>query len=85
MADWTLMVRFPDGPYFIRTITSGVPLGSVLGPTLWNVFYYDLLRAEVPPGVQLVRFADDLAILAVARTSVNLEEIVNPTHSAIDR
>ncbi|KAL4092451.1 hypothetical protein QTP88_026952 [Uroleucon formosanum] len=35
-------------------------------------------------GVQLVGFADDLALLAVGETSDTLEEVVNPTLDAID-
>ncbi|KAL4092285.1 hypothetical protein QTP88_026810 [Uroleucon formosanum] len=39
---------------------------------------------DVPEGVQLVGFADDLALLAVGETSDTLEEVVNPTLDAID-
>lgn len=48
-------------------VTCGVPQGSVLGPTLWNLFYDGVLRLEVPDGVVLMRYADDLAIIVQQR------------------
>lgn len=34
-------------------ITCGIPQGSVLGPTLWNVLYDEVLRLRVPPLVKM--------------------------------
>ncbi|KAH8273754.1 hypothetical protein KR018_011937, partial [Drosophila ironensis] len=48
-----------------QKVTGGVPQGLVLGPTLWNLMYDWILRITLPPGVKIVGFADDIAIVAV--------------------
>lgn len=74
MSDRTMIV--PGGA--ARTVTAGVPQGSVLGPTLWNIFYDPLLAIPVPAGVRLIAFADDVAIVGSARTGELLEQVLNP-------
>lgn len=48
-------------------ITAGVPQGSVLGPLLWNVMYDGIFKLKVPEEVQIVGFADDVAIIVQAQ------------------
>lgn len=60
------IVLSADGQTVEREINSGVPQGSVMGPTLWNILYDGLLEAEQPEGVQLIGFADDIAMTIIA-------------------
>lgn len=64
-----------------RPVSCDVLQGSVLGPTLWNVAYDILLSL----GVQLVGFADDLAVVGRAATAQQLEKRMNPALWDIDR
>ncbi|XP_017881850.1 uncharacterized protein LOC108625978, partial [Ceratina calcarata] len=48
-----------------RVVDCGVPQGSVLGPLLWNLAYDAVLRADLPHGVYVICYADDIFILAV--------------------
>ncbi|KAL4096908.1 hypothetical protein QTP88_021783 [Uroleucon formosanum] len=67
-----------------RQVTCGVSQGSVLGPALWNVTYDSLLKMNTSSVVQLVGFADDLAVVGMAVTGQQFEKAINPTLTAID-
>ena len=58
-------------------MSAGVPQGSMLGPTLWNVAYDEVLRLRMPIGVRSLAYADDLALLVKARTREDVEQAVN--------
>lgn len=66
-------------------VSCGVPQGSVIGPLLWNVFYDGLLRMKLPTGVQLVGFADDIAVVGTARTTDLLESVMNSALEVVAR
>lgn len=59
-----------------RRLSAGVPQGSVLGPTMWNVLYDGLLREQMPEGVKLIAYADDVAITAMAKNKAQVERLL---------
>lgn len=67
-------VALPDGGSCCSAVWRGVPQGSVLGPDLWNVLYDGLLSIPLPRDVEIVAFADDIALVATAQVPFLLEE-----------
>lgn len=59
-------VIFKDssGEHQNRTVTAGVPQGSVLGPLLWNLTYDWVLEVKEWSGCSVVCYADDTFVLA---------------------
>ena len=56
---------------------AGVPQSSLLGRILWNTMYDGVLRLRLPNGTTIVGFADDIAIVSVAKTVREIEEKTN--------
>lgn len=65
-------------------VTRGVPQGSVLGPTLWNILYNDVLNLDVGSDVTLVAYADDLAAVVKSKTPEDLKEKTERTIELIE-
>lgn len=60
-----------------RRVASGVPQGSVLAATLWNLGYDPILRSGLPSGAQLVGYADDTLLVVSARGFLKCRSIAN--------
>ncbi|CAB0041826.1 unnamed protein product [Trichogramma brassicae] len=65
-----------DGPESYE-VTAGIPQGSVLGPILWYVMYDAILRLNFDGDVRIVGFADDIAVVAVAKHLWQIEQDLN--------
>lgn len=76
LSDRTLHYQQADGKQTAMKISCGVPQGSVLGPTLWNIMYDDLLRTRLQEGARYLAFADDIAIIARDRDTMQLQRIL---------
>lgn len=60
-----------DGNLVRKPVMAGVPQGSVLGPTLWNIGYDEILQKGSEMGCSTICYADDTLILATADTVKN--------------
>ena len=58
-------------------ITAGVPQEFVLGPVLWTILYDDVLKLDMPEGVTIIGYIDDLALVVVAKDRTHIENATN--------
>jgi hypothetical protein len=65
-------------------VTAGAAQGSILGPDLWNAFYDELLREEMPDETHLVGYADDVAVLIAARDTKQAQLKLNQAMRTIN-
>lgn len=80
--DRILKYDIEDGPKEYK-ITGGVPQGSVLGSLLWNTMYDGLLKIVLPDEARLVAFADDVAVVIIAKQLAEINLIVDEVFAKI--
>lgn len=80
-------IKFPtmSGLMANKTISCGVPQGSVLGPLLWNLAFNYVLERRLEPGGRVICFADDTMIMAGGATVAEAEARVDDQISVISR
>lgn len=64
LQDRTVFVTIEGKRSSRRTLAAGLPQGSVLSPTLFNIYINDI---PLEPGVKLAQYADDTAFFATGR------------------
>lgn len=67
-----LLYETEDGPCEL-VITAGVPQGSMVGPLLWNGMYDGVLKLQLPGDVKIVGFADDIVLLVLGETQLQVQ------------
>lgn len=65
------------------SVFAGVPQGSVLGPTLWNLVYDELLLTKLSRNVDIVGYADDVALVFVNDSLQKMREDIDTSMAKI--
>ena len=79
LSDRRAKVRFQNYYSNPQSFENGTPQGSSLSPTLFNYAMNIFLRIQLPEGVRILSYADDLVIYCVDR-----QNILQRLQSAID-
>lgn len=82
LSDRIFQVKHGDARSKFYNIEAGVPQGSVIGPTLYNIFTNDLPTSEQ---VTVATYADDIAYLSCHKSpeiaSMQLQLVLDNTHN----
>ena len=79
LSDRCAKVRFQNCLSETQSFDNGTPQGSSLSPTLFNYAMNIFLRLQLPEGVRILAYADDLVLYCVDR-----QNIIQRLQSALD-
>ena len=83
LSDRRARVRWGTTTSSTRVFKEGLPQGSVLAPLLWLCYVNDI-DENLPADIPRTLFADDVALMATARTPKECESSLQPCLNAID-
>ena len=83
LSDRRARVRWGAARSDSRVFQEGLPQGSVLAPLLWLIYVNDIDEG-MPEHISRSLFADDVALLACARTPGQCDSLLQPSLDAID-
>ena len=83
LSDRRARVRWGSAKSSSRVFKEGLPQGSVLAPLLWLCYVNDI-DENIPANVPRTLFADDVALMATARSPKECEARLQPCLDAID-
>ena len=76
-------VLYPIGDGYARKNTNqGCVQGSVCGPDLWNILLNDIFNLEMPEGVELSAFADDISLIV---SNKDINKTIQIANEALNR
>ena len=71
-------VKFQGIVSSYKNLENGTPQGGIISPFLYNILMENIARLELPQGVDLLIFADDVCVAARGRNKINnLQRAVN--------
>lgn len=74
LSERTIRVKVGDSLSSSKPITAGVPQGSKLSPTLFNIFGYDIPQNN---GILTAIYADDIAVIRSTKLITNCTTLLN--------
>lgn len=76
LIDRRINAKESDDMARIVALNCEIPLGSVLDPDLWNTLYDNLLRVQLLTDVEIIAFANDVALISTTTVLFLLEEML---------
>ena len=73
LIDRRAKVRFQNYTSNAQSLENGTPHGSSLSPTLFNYAMNIFLRLQLPEGVRIQTYADDIVIYCVDRNNILMQ------------